>query len=92
MPTMLHLARAAQRGESFSREFNAGVVALLPKVEVDTLAAGQYRPITLLNLDYKIIAGVVSGRSKKKVQRVKQRLEACMTWIKGADANSAAVA
>ena len=61
---MLELALAVQRGETLPQVFNQGVVALLPKVDEPILAPGQFRPITLLNIDYKIIAGVLAARLK----------------------------
>ena len=39
-----------------------GVITLLPKPEKDKLSASNYRPITLLNCDYKIISKVITNR------------------------------
>ena len=39
-----------------------GVITLLPKPGKDLLLACNYRPITLLNCDYKIIAKVINNR------------------------------
>ena len=63
-PTLLQLALDAQNGALFNQEFNEGIVALLRKNEVDAPESGHYRPITLLNTDYKLIAGLVAGRLK----------------------------
>ena len=58
------LARSVQAGEQLPQEFNEGVVALLPKTEAEAPQVGHFRPITLLNLDYKILAGVIATRIK----------------------------
>ena len=39
-----------------------GVITLLPKPETDNLSASNYRPLTLINCDDKIICKVVTNR------------------------------
>ena len=56
---------AIQAGLILPEQFNHGAVALLPKVDAAHPGAGDFRPITLLNVDYKIIAGCVAERIKK---------------------------
>ena len=48
----------------FSDTQNEGIITLIPKPNRDTLQAANYRPITLLNSDYKIVAKVLSNRLK----------------------------
>ena len=55
---------AVQQGLTLPQVFNQGVVALLPKTDAIHPLSGQFRPITLLNVDYKIIAGVMTERIK----------------------------
>ena len=42
-----------------------GVITLIPKAGKDHLLACNYRPITLLNCDYKIISKVINNRLLK---------------------------
>ena len=51
------------RGQ-FSGTQNEGIITLIPKPNRDTLQTANYRPITLLNSDYKIVAKVLSNRLK----------------------------
>ena len=41
-----------------------GIIILMPKRNKDPLLPFSYRPITLLNIDYKIIASVINSRMK----------------------------
>ena len=61
---LLELALCVQDGHVLSQSFNRGVVALLPKTKSSAPETGHFRPITLLNIDYKIIAGIIAGRIK----------------------------
>ena len=51
------------RGQ-FSDTQNDGIITLIPKPNRDTLQTANYRLITLLNSDYKIVAKVLSNRLK----------------------------
>ena len=53
----------------FTQEFNEGIVALLPKTDSGVPELGHFRPITLLNADYNLIAGLVAET------RIKTNLE-----------------
>ena len=57
--------------QSYQFSFDAGVltdtqregnIILIPKGNKDPLLPFSYRPITLLNIDYKIIASVINSR------------------------------
>ena len=63
-PILHELVIAVQQGLTLPQVFNQGVVALLPKTEAIHPLSGQFRPITLLNVDYKVIAGVMTERIK----------------------------
>ena len=69
-PTLLQLALDAQDGALFSQDFNNGIVALLPKTDLESPESGHFRPITLLNVDYKLIAGMVAGRIKINLEQL----------------------
>ena len=47
-----------------------GVITLIPKPEKELLQITNYRPITLLNCDYKIVAKVLNNRLKKLLHEI----------------------
>ena len=58
------LNTAYSRGE-LSISQRRGVVTLIPKADSDTLKLTNWRPITLLNVDYKIASKAIATRIKK---------------------------
>ena len=44
-----------------------GLISLLPKKDKDTLFIKNWRPLSLLNVDYKILAKCLANRIKKKI-------------------------
>ena len=42
-----------------------GIISLLPKPEKDVLYLKNWRPLTLMNVDYKILTGCIANRIKK---------------------------
>ena len=61
---LLVLANAIHKGELLEPDFNESVVALLGKTDSPSPSPGDFRPISLLNADYKILAGVIALRLK----------------------------
>ena len=47
-----------------------GIITVLPKPNKDHLKITNYRPITLLNVDYKIISKVINTRMQKTLSRL----------------------
>ena len=60
------LNTAYSRGE-LSISQRRGVVTLIPKADSDTLKLTNWRPITLLNVDYKIASKAIATRIKKLI-------------------------
>nr|BAC82626.1 pol-like protein [Ciona intestinalis] len=62
--TLVNAFNHAFEKGAFSGQMNWGVVTLIPKPEKDLLYPENYRPITLLNADYKIAAKAINNRIK----------------------------
>jgi hypothetical protein len=50
--------------------FLGGAISALPKPHADPLDVAGYRPITLLNTDYRLLARVLAGRLQPVLQKV----------------------
>ena len=53
-----------------------GIIVLLPKPNKPRDLLKSYRPITLLNVCYKIISGTIANRLKEKLQKI---IDPCQT-------------
>jgi len=47
-----------------------GILTLLPKPNKDLLQLKNWRPLTLMNVDYKIITGTIGNRIKKYISKI----------------------
>ena len=47
-----------------------GLISLIPKPDKDPFLIDNWRPITLLNIDYKLIALVYAKRLKKGIDTI----------------------
>jgi hypothetical protein len=68
-PVFLEMFTSVLHDGRVSGSQSVGLVRLIPKCESPTKAT-DYRPITLLNCDYKIMAGVMAARLKKTLPQV----------------------
>uniref|UniRef100_A0A670JHB3 Reverse transcriptase domain-containing protein n=1 Tax=Podarcis muralis TaxID=64176 RepID=A0A670JHB3_PODMU len=53
------------RGEKAPETWKDASITLIPKLEHDRSDVKNYRPISLLNVDYKILANILANRLKK---------------------------
>ena len=56
---------ASYRAGEMSLSQRRGVITLIPKEDSDLSTLANWRPITLLNLDYKIASKIIAGRLEK---------------------------
>ena len=56
--------------DTLSYSQKQGIITLIPKKNKDMLLIKNWRPLSLLNMDYKLIAKVIANRIKAVVQKI----------------------
>jgi hypothetical protein len=67
-PWFINIANA-QLAKSLAPSQRLGIITLLPKKDSDKSLLGNWRPVSLLNTDYKIISKTLVNRLKKLANR-----------------------
>lgn len=62
MPYLGEIMNDILKGQEMSPTWREAAITLLPKEGLDRLEIKNYRPISLLNFDYKIFAGILANR------------------------------
>jgi hypothetical protein len=68
-PWFINIANA-QLAKSLSSSQRLGIITLLPKKDSDKCLLSNWRPVSLLNTDYKIISKTLVNRLKKLANRI----------------------
>ena len=58
------------KSEKLSNDQKRGVIRLIPKKDKDLTNIKNWRPITLLNVDYKILAHVLANRLHRNLPKI----------------------
>ena len=66
-PVWLDMINSSLQTGTLLDEIGHGLVVMLPKDCDGMRAAGNFRPITLLNVDYKLLAGIIARRLRPVV-------------------------
>lgn len=66
-----------QENETLSRSMKCGVINLIYKKKGDKRLLKNYRPISLLQVDYKIIARVMANRFKRVLPKLVSENQSC---------------
>lgn len=56
--------------EEMTTTMKQGIITLIPKPDKDLLSLDNWRPITLLNVDYKILSLILARRLKKGLSEI----------------------
>ena len=66
----MELLHQVERTHKLPESFSTAIIIVLPKKDKDLLDPASYRPISLLNTDYKIIAKILSNRLTKYLPKL----------------------
>lgn len=61
-PILANAFNTLLNGQSFKQETLTAIICMLPKPQTDDTIWSNYRPISLLNLDIKILAKIIASR------------------------------
>lgn len=75
--TMLKVFNNIQEGECMTRSMRLGHITLIYKNKGDRQCLKNWRPISLLNVDYKILARIMSNRLKYVLPNIVSNEQTC---------------
>lgn len=69
-PFLLEMFKESMTKGLLPPSLSQGIITLIPKPKKDTASLENWRPICLLNTDYKILSHILANRIKKSLPRI----------------------
>ena len=69
-PLLLKLFQKAAEGETLPNSFYEATITLIPRSEKDITKNENYRPISLMNIDAKILSKILANRIQQHIKRI----------------------
>ncbi|XP_048340566.1 cytosolic phospholipase A2 beta-like [Sphaerodactylus townsendi] len=66
LPNMTELFNEVLEGKGIPKSWEEAFITLIPKTQQEVLEVSSYRPISRLNVDYKVFTKILAERLKKK--------------------------
>jgi hypothetical protein len=73
MPTLLNVFYKIEREGTLPNSFYEASIALIPKPDKDTSKMEKYRPISLMNIDAKILNKIMANRTQQHIRKIIHR-------------------
>ena len=72
-PVLLKLFQNISEGGTLSNSFYEATITLISKPDEDVTKKENYRPITLMNIDAKILSKIIANRIQQHIKRIIHR-------------------
>ena len=70
MPIFLKLFQKIAEDGTLSNTFYEATITLIPKSDKDNIKKGNYRPISLMNIDAKILKKIFANRIQQHIKKL----------------------